>query len=72
MKKMICALLIALVAGAAFGQMDDRTFSVSTVTTNVGTKAYVLRGELESVYVTARPATCPLPRRKARCSASRR
>lgn len=54
MKKMLfLGLIVALALGAlpAFGEMDNRDFTVSTVTTNVGTKAYTLRGDVAGINV---------------------
>jgi hypothetical protein len=51
MKKILCTMLIALVACAAFGQMDNRVYSKSLITTHVGSAAYTLRGALEAVNV---------------------
>lgn len=54
MKKILFYGLIAVVAlGAvsALAEMDNRDFTVSTVTTNVGTKSYTLRGEVEGINV---------------------
>jgi hypothetical protein len=52
MKKtgMIALLLLAFAARAG-ADVDGRTFAVSLIGTNVASKTYVLRGELESIYV---------------------
>lgn len=52
MKKMICVLILAVLAVSVFAEMDSRAFSASLVTTNVGTQVFVLRGTVEGVYAT--------------------
>jgi len=52
MKKLIYALLIALIALPAFAQvMDNREYSTTIVTVATNTQTYVLRGELQAVYL---------------------
>jgi len=51
MKKLIALLAVALCAGSAFAQMDDATFSLSSITTNSDSASYVLRGEIEAINV---------------------
>jgi hypothetical protein len=51
MKKLFFALLVALVALPALAQMIDRDYDFSLVTTNAGSRAYTIRGELEGVWV---------------------
>jgi hypothetical protein len=53
MKKLIVPVLF-LIAFASLSQaqvMDTRTFTLSHIGTNVASQSFVLRGELESVYV---------------------
>lgn len=53
MKKII-ALVCSLIAFASLSlaqTMDSRTFTLSHIGTNVASQSFVLRGELQSVYV---------------------
>jgi len=53
MKKYFLSIAAGLaVASSAFSQtMDTRVFTLSTIGTNVSSQSFVLRGELEGVYV---------------------
>jgi hypothetical protein len=41
----------------AFGAMDDKDFSATVAGTSTGTAAYVIRGELEGIYIDVTTAT---------------
>jgi len=52
MNKLITSIAVCLLAVyAASGQMDSLTVTHSLITTNSATDTYVLRGEIEGVYV---------------------
>lgn len=48
---LIALAVSAFIAATASAQMDDTDFAVSLVGTNTAAKTYVIRGELESIYV---------------------
>jgi hypothetical protein len=52
MKKLISLIVLAAWAFPAFALMDTKDFSATVVGTATGTQSYVIRGELEGVYVT--------------------
>lgn len=51
MKKVLIALLLASIAGAAFGEMDEFAKTWSLITTNSDTASQVCRGDVEAVWV---------------------
>lgn len=57
MKKLILTVLVAVAilspvfVEEASATMDDRDFTVSVIGTATGTVSYVLRGELEGIYI---------------------
>jgi len=48
---LIALAVSAFIAATASAQMADTDFAVSLVGTNTAAKTYVIRGELESIYV---------------------
>ena len=52
MKKMLMIAILAAFAQAGFAAMDDRDYSVAVIGTATNSQSFVLRGELEAVYVT--------------------
>jgi len=48
---LIAFAVFAFIAATASAQMADTDFAVSLVGTNTAAKTYVIRGELESIYV---------------------
>jgi hypothetical protein len=53
MKKIALSVLVLIgLSSLSLAQvMDTRTFTITTIGTNVGSQAFVLRGDLEAVYV---------------------
>jgi len=51
MKKLIAFILCAYAVGVAAQTMDTRVFTFSNIGTNASSQTFVLRGDLEGVYV---------------------
>ncbi len=52
MKKIMCALCLAMAAGAAFAGMNNRSLSFEVIGTNAVAKTTTVRGDLAGVAVT--------------------
>lgn len=57
MKRLITLLAIVLLAGVGFADMDNKDFNVVVVGNTTNSASYVIRGELEGVYVNVPAGT---------------
>lgn len=51
MKYLVIAVAILAAVFSVKAEMDSAKYTLSTVTTNVASKTYVLRGQIEGIYV---------------------
>lgn len=51
MKYLVIAVALLAAVFSVKAEMDSAKFTLSTVTTNVGSKAFVIRGQIEGIYV---------------------